>query len=74
MAEEVYLNEKVDTTAAADADKAQTSSSTVSSHSSDSSRGNTSSSSADEQNRLLRVVQRKPSVIHSVSLVKGQLS
>ncbi|KAL5258224.1 hypothetical protein ACHWQZ_G013005 [Mnemiopsis leidyi] len=63
MAEEMYLKERVDTVATADI--AQRSCSAVSTQSSDSSRESSSSSSADEQNRLLRVVQRKPSVMHA---------
>ncbi|XP_063674075.1 uncharacterized protein LOC134811239 [Bolinopsis microptera] len=59
MAEEVY-NQKVDTTN----DKEKTSSSKISSQSSDSHHSSCSSISG-EQNRLLRVVQRKPSTIHS---------
>ena len=61
----MYLKERVDTVATADI--AQRSCSAVSTQSSDSSRESSSSSSADEQNRLLRVVQRKPSVMHAVS-------
>ena len=63
MAEEVYLNQKIDTVV----NKERTSSSRMSSQSSDSHVSSCSTMSED-QNRLLRVVQRKPSAAQSVGL------
>ena len=63
MAEEVYLNQKVDTSS----NRPKTCSSRMSSESYGS-QDSSYASMSDDQNRLLRVVQRKHSTVHSVSI------